>query len=370
MTAPPFDRVVIDPEARDLPFTAGFLGRLPADLPVEVRDPQEPAPRGRRTVHVTVERGAFLRECPCSPGVVRCGYWVLSPAFQCPYACSYCFLRFYAPHEPLTLFANLAAAEAEFQAALGRWPGPVRLGTGEFSDSLALDPWTDHARWLCDLVRPHPQVLLELKTKSAAVEGLLGADAPGNVVAAWSLNPPALVGAEEVGTAPLAERLAAARRVAAAGHRVAFHFDPVVLDGAWQEAYRGVIEALFAHVEPRHVAWISLGMLRFPARFLDRWGPALRGKALFFGEQVPGEDGKLRYFWPLRRDAYRWLIATLRRVAGTDLPLYLCMEPQGMWEAATGWRPGEGQVERYLASGGPQPFPTCVAGPQEPIGLP
>ncbi|GAB6061469.1 SPL family radical SAM protein [Deferrisoma palaeochoriense] len=347
----PFSRIVVDEDVRDLPFTRAFLGRVGDDVPVEVRPQGAPGPRGRSTAHVTREPGRFLKPCPCSPGVVRCGYWVLTPAFQCPFGCTYCFLRFYAPEEPLTVYANLADAEAEFREALEAWPGPVRLGTGEFADSLALDPWTGHARWLRDLVAPHPRVTLELKTKSDRIDGLLGLEPLPNLVVAWSVNPPERIRTDEPGTAPLDRRLAAAAAAVRAGYRVAFHFDPVTLEPGWREAYSGVVEALFSAVPADRVAWVSLGTLRFPRRFLERWGPKLRGARAFFGEHVPGPDGKLRYFWPLRRDAYRFLADRIRRRGGEELRLYLCMETPAMWHAAFGFEPEpEGDVERWLAA--------------------
>jgi len=354
VTAPPFDRVEVDPEVEALPFTRGFLERLPAGVPVRVRSPGDPLPSGKRTVHLTREPGAFLKPCPCSPGAVRCGYWVFSPAFQCPFSCTYCFLRLYAPDAPLTLYANLEEAAQEFSRRAAEWTGPVRVGTGQFADSLALDPWTRHVPWLLGQVAGFPGVELELKTKSDAVEGLLGMRPTANVVVAWSVNPPRIIAAEETGAAPLAARLRAAGEVARAGYRVAFHLDPVLLEDGWEGEYRDVLEQLFSAVDPGGVAWVSLGTLRFPPHFLERWGPELRGHRAFFGELVPGEDGKLRQFWPARRDAYRFLSGELRRRGGGGLRVYLCMEPRATWASALGWSPEEGEVERYLtgAAGG------------------
>ena len=348
MTTPPFDRVVVDPDVTDLVFTREFLRRCPPELPV-IESSEKP--QGRRSVFLTREPGAFLKPCPCSPGAVRCGYWVLSPVFQCPYSCSYCFLRFYAPDEPLTLYANLDAAAAEFHRALAGWSGPVRLGTGEFADSLALDPWTGHSAWLTDLVAPHPQVLLELKTKSANVEALLGRPALPNVVLAWSLNPAARVRSDESGSAPLSRRLEAAAAVAAAGYRVAFHFDPVVLGAGWEAEYDALVTELAAAIPPERVAWVSVGTLRFPPHFLERWGRALAGRREYFDELLPGSDGKLRYFWPDRRRAYRRMEAALRRWGGDELPIYLCMESPQMWHAALGRQPEEAEVEQLLTCG-------------------
>ena len=345
MSTPPFDRVVVDPQVLDAQFTREFLERCPGGIPVSESATR---PSGRRTVFITRELGGFIKPCPCSPGAVRCGYWVLSPVFQCPFRCSYCFLRFYAPDEPLTLYANLPDAERQFHAQLQHWEGPVRLGTGEFSDSLALDPWTGHADWLLDLVADHPRVILELKTKSDEVAALLKRPAQPNVVVAWSVNPPERVTSDEGGTASLEKRLAAASAAVAAGYRVAFHFDPVVLAEGWEAAYGELVARLAAAVPAARVAWVSLGTLRFPPHFLERWGRTLAGRREYFDELLPGSDGKLRYLWADRRRAYRILEGQLRRWGGTGLPVYLCMESPEMWHSAFGHEPLEGEVAAGL----------------------
>jgi len=350
--APPFSRVEVDEDVAETAFTRAFLGRLPSDMDICLRPAQAPAPRGKDVAHLTRERGEFLKPCPCSPGAVRCGYWVLTPAFQCPFGCTYCFLRFYAPEMPLTLYANLEDAAAELTRAVQGWDFPTRVGTGQFADSLALDPWTRHADWLLDQAAALPQVLLELKTKSARIDALLERTPVPNAVVSWSVNPPARIHSDEPGTAPLEERLVAAAAVARAGYRVAFHFDPVVAEEGWQDAYGELVGKLFACVDPARVAWVSLGTLRFPSRFLDRWGASLRGNAAFFGEFLPGEDGKLRYFWPLRKAVYRHLRREIARAAGGTLPVYLCMESPATWASSLGWSPGEGELERFLRSPG------------------
>ncbi len=348
MRVAPFDRVVVDPAVANAPFTRRFLGRCPGDVLVSE---SKIKPRGRRSVFVTREPGSFMKPCPCSPGVVRCGYWVLSPVFQCPFHCSYCFLRFYAPEEPLTLYANLEDAEIQFRKQVRDWDGPVRLGTGEFADSLALDAWTGHADWLLDLVTEYPQVLLELKTKSAEVSALLERPALPNVVVAWSLNPVARVASDEGGTASLSARLATAAAVVEAGYRVAFHFDPVVLGAGWEDAYRDLVRQLAAAVGPERVAWVSVGTLRFPPHFLERWGRTLAGRPEYFDEMLPGSDGKLRSFWPLRSRAYRLMEEELRRWGGAELPVYLCMESTEMWQRTFGHEPAEGEVAAALTRG-------------------
>ncbi|PLX40739.1 MAG: hypothetical protein C0608_08290 [Deltaproteobacteria bacterium] len=340
--------VVVDRKVWEAPFTLSLLGRLPKNVPITIREEGEAKPKGKRTLFITHEPGSFLKACPCSPGVVECGYHVFTLGFQCPYACSYCFLRFYAPDEPLTLYANLDDAARQFKDAAKGWSQPIRIGTGEFTDSLALDHLTNHSAYLAELVRPYPNILMEVKTKSDNVEALLGADPPENLIAAWSVNPPGFIGSDEGGTATLAERLHAAGRYAKAGRRVAFHFDPVVMVEGWQDEYLAVIERIFESVAPEAVAWISVGTLRFPKRFIEEWGGKLCGNPLFFDEFLPSPDGKLRYFWPRRREIYRFFAAKVKEIGGIGVPLYLCMESAEMYSSALGWPVEEGAVENFL----------------------
>ncbi len=242
---------------------------------------------------------------------------------------------------------------AHFHAAAAKWTGPVRVGTGEFTDSLALEPWTGHVPWLAELVRPYPQVQLELKTKSANIAALLEIEPLSNMVVAWTLSPRARVTSDEPGTATLEERFAAAQKVAAHGFDVAFHFDPIIINPKTPEedpiaAYLEVVEEIFERLPVEKIAWISLGTLRFPRRFMDDWGPKLRGNPIYFDEFVSGEDGKLRYFWPIRKNAYDRIARRIAELAADAVPVYLCMESQRMWGAGLGWSPDEEEVERLL----------------------
>lgn len=347
LTELPFSRVAIDAEATELPYTIALLARLGGRLPVAVLAPGE-VPTGKGTLFVTIKKGAFLKECPCTPGAARCGYLVFSPLTGCPFSCSYCFLRFYSPDEPLTVFANVEDAEREFAEWASALTEPVRLGTGEFADSLALDHVTQHGEWLAGLAARFPLVQLELKTKAANPAHLLNLPSLPNLVAAWSVNPPGLA-TEERGAAPIAERLAAAGEVAATGRSVGFHFDPVIVHPGWREGYAKLVRDIFTNVNSGLVRWISLGTLRFPRRFMDSYGPRLAGNPHFFAEFVPGEDGKLRYPWFERREVYKFLTEEILRRGGPGVKVYLCMEPPAMWRAVFGEEPAEGEIGPRLA---------------------
>jgi len=213
-----------------------------------------------------------------------------------------------------------------------------RIGTGEITDSLALDPYIGFAREVVPFFARQPNVLLELKTKSACVDGLLGLDPKERVVVSWSMNPQPVIDRDEHGTASLEERLRAARRCQEAGYRLGFHFDPMIEYPGWEDDYRRLVEEIFATVDWHRISWLSLGVLRQTPGLRRTMGERFPRTKLLTGEQVSCPDGKLRYFQPLRVAMYRKMAGWIRRAAPT-VKIYLCMESKEVWEQVFGYAP-------------------------------
>jgi len=308
---------------------------------------------GKRRLVLQRHRGSFLQACPAGTGgLVCCSYMVVNFASNCPYDCSYCFLQEYLADNPaLTAFTNVDEALREVATVVRAHPHKqFRIGTGELADSLALDPLTGLSRQIVPFFAGLENVTLELKTKSDCVEELVRLDPKGRVVVAWSVNAPTIVAEEEHGTASLAARLAAARRVLEAGYQVGFHFDPLVeLDG-WEREYAEVVERIFSAVDPARVAWVSLGALRLSPGLEGAMRRRERRSRVLGAELVAGEDGKARVWRGLRVRMYRHVVDCLRRVGG-PFPIYLCMEGAGMWERVMGEVPSDRALGMRLAAG-------------------
>jgi spore photoproduct lyase len=213
-----------------------------------------------------------------------------------------------------------------------------RIGTGELSDSLALDPVLGFSGDLVPFFAARKNVLLELKTKSDCVAGLLSLDPKDRVVVSWSLTPPEITDSEEHNTASFSSRLEAAQRVQAAGYKLGFHFDPVIEYPNWEEGYRDTISRVFSHIDSRRVAWVSLGSLRLTPTLRTTMRRRFPSTRLLSGEQVPCADGKWRTFQALRVRMYRALTAWLKEAA-PHVPYYMCMETAPVWEKVFGRAP-------------------------------
>jgi spore photoproduct lyase len=254
--------------------------------------------------------------------------------------CSYCYLQDYLADNPsLKVFSNVDDLISEADRLLSRHRKFFfRVGTGEIADSLALEPYIGFCSEVIPFFAEQPNCLLELKTKSDRVESLLGFDPKGRVVVSWSMNPQTVIEADERRTASLDERLRAARQCQEAGYKVGFHFDPMIEYAGWERDYREMVEKIFAVIDVRRIAWLSMGVLRqTPAlkRIMRERFPSTR---LLSGEQVLCPDGKMRYFQPLRVGMYRKMLGWIRSASPTVF-VYLCMESREVWERVFGFAP-------------------------------
>jgi spore photoproduct lyase len=336
-------RLVIDAAVADTALVRRILDcytEVPVEWVERVADEQSALADGQ-TLEVTRFRGRFVKACPGTRSYLCCGYQILNLGTQCSLGCTYCILQAYLAGRNLRLFANLGDMWLELMEHLRSSPRNVhRLGTGEFMDSLLLDPVTHLSRELVPVFAGQPRAVLELKTKTANVELLEGLSHGGRTIVAWSLNPPDLIRSEEPEAAGLEERLAAARRCQEWGYRLAFHFDPLIAYPGWQQGYTEVVNQLAATVDPERIAWISLGTLRFMPALKKIIRRRHAGSALLHEELVPGLDGKLRYFRDLRVEMYRYLSTLLGRLS-RELLIYLCMESEDVWREAMGFSPAE-----------------------------
>jgi spore photoproduct lyase len=350
------DTLYIDPEVDSHPVVQEFRRRLgitgttvsdPEEIWTAVRAAGDPEARGKRVLHLTRNRGAFVKRCPGTRHYTCCGYRILHVASYCTMDCAYCILQSYFHPPVLQYFVNREDLLAELDGALadGRLH---RFGTGEFTDSLIWDAWTDLSPDLVRRFAGQATSVLELKTKTARIDHLIGLAHGRRTVLAWSLNTEPVIREQERGTAPLERRLHAAAEAVAAGYPVAFHFDPLVVYAGCEADYRRVIDRMFAAVGPESIVWISLGAFRFMPGLKATLERRFPRSTITCGEFVPGLDGKMRYFKPLRMQLFRALVAAIR-ARGPQVCTYLCMEDDEVWRHALGFTPAErGGLSRML----------------------
>ncbi|MEJ2536286.1 MAG: hypothetical protein P8048_04410, partial [Calditrichia bacterium] len=318
-----------------------------------------PVNQGKKTLWLTRFKGKFLKPCPGTAESYRCcNYLVINETTNCPIDCSYCILQEYINNPAITVYTNYGQILSEIRNLSRYNPHRIlRIGTGELTDSLALDPVTGLSEKLIAEIQRLPNVLLELKTKTENIEHLLHLN-PEKVVLSWSVNPEQLVKSEEHKSAGIIKRLESAQRAAQKGFLIGFHFDPIIYSLNWQSDYVKLIDTMSTYLSDKNIAWISLGALRYPAPLKQIARGRFPSSPIFSADQITGKDGKTRYLRPLRQKMFEVIYNRLHSIWPKAF-IYFCMESEEIWQAVSGRSPKNNlEVDWIFAEHLHQKFPT------------
>ena len=341
-------KLYIDRKIADFPQVGTISRHL--DLPTEfVSDPQEvydrvlaakdPVKTGKTVLFLTYNRGAFIKNCPGTRSYTCCGYHILHIGTYCHMDCTYCILQSYFHPPVLQYFVNHNDLFTELEAIFAQ-KTIHRLGTGEYTDSLIWELWTDLSIRLVPAFAAQKSAILELKTKTTAIDRLEQLSHNRKTIMAWSVNTPRIIAGQERQTAPLVARLKAAAKCESWGYPLAFHFDPIVIYDGCAADYERVVKQIFSYVSSGSIVWISLGTFRFMPALKTLIQKRFPKSDIIYGEFITGLDGKMRYFKPLRIEIYQKIITCIRAHAPRAL-IYFCMEDDEVWQKSLGFTASE-----------------------------
>lgn len=248
-------------------------------------DPRRAYAEAKATLAVVVAPPSKRKLQPIAPSAD----WRVDLAEGCPAHCSYCYLAGSLKGPPITrVYANLEEILGGLPAYLGQGTitsrSRARAHEGTtfeascYTDPLALEPLTGSlsaaiawfGRWQAD-------AQLRFTSKFAGVEPLLGLEHNGRTRMRASINPRAFARFEG-GTSPVADRLAALRRMALAGYPVGLTIAPIIAADGWPQAYGALIDDAAAALN--HVPALDLTVELITHRFtagskamLDSWYP-------------------------------------------------------------------------------------------------
>jgi spore photoproduct lyase len=338
------------PEVAAIQSKLGIPGKIVDDLSTvfeTIADSEDSIKKGKRILVLKRNKGAFIKDCPGTRAYTCCGYQILHIGSFCTMDCSYCILQSYFHPPVLQYFVN----HTDLFDELGRLfslNSISRVGTGEFTDSLIWEAWSDLTPSLVRRFAGQHRAVLELKTKTVAIDALRSLQHGRKTIVSWSVNTAPVLQTEERRTTPLSARLAAARQCESWGYPLAFHFDPIILYEGCEADYQAVVHQLFSHVSPENIVWISLGTFRFMPSLKKIIQKRFPRSKIVYGEFIPGLDGKMRYFKPLRIQIYQKMISWIRQAA-PNTRIYFCMEDDEVWQKTMGYLPAEfGGLPRML----------------------
>lgn len=344
MTRYDFNNLLLLSESHGDSLTERILQNLPgisvklinggSELQNELRN--NPSLNSKKTLILRKNRGKFLKRCPGTKEFICCNYHVINNVLGCPINCAYCVLDSYLDFNAITIFTNLDDFYREF-SEFKQKNKFFRVGTGELSDSLAIDDLTHFSFDLTSTIDDDCGGLLEFKTKSSNIDNLLTVRPSKRIVVGLSLNTEWAICNFEKGASIQSERINSLKILSEYGYSISIHFDPIIIYDGCEREYCNLIDKLFCSIKNnKSIAWISMGGLRFGKEQKDIM--KREQVKLLQGEFVRSRDGKYRYFKPERINLYRTMIRQIKKY-GQHIPVYLCMESMDVWEEVCGNKP-------------------------------
>jgi len=355
-------RIVIDTASLDDGITRRVTSSYPEaridvlDRPLEFLREND---FGKGTVVLTHNRERFVKDFKGSSGTVGCGEKYIASIMNCPFNCSYCYLRTYLDYRSIVIFTNTDRLMEEVAGVI-EGNDEITLTTGEFSDSLALEHITETTRTLLPLFSSS-SAKLELRTKTSMADRVIDLfngmspdrkETPGdgtetedkvneflperfkhNLIVTWTLAPRKAIKNEEPGTASLNDRMEALEKTASSGIKVGIRLDPVIPFYFEEPLYREIVEELSRKIPQGMIERIEIGTVRFPERLVDTIGMKRDGRNILKGDFVKNRDGKFVLIRPLRIKIYRALVSIVRRYM-PDTDVVLSMESNDVAEDA------------------------------------
>ena len=235
----------------------------------------------------------------------------------CPARCHYCYLMCtFFSNSYLRIFVN---REAMWQVIVRKAAQAVNLYTfelGSNSDLVLEDSITGNLRWVIERFAYLNKAQATLATKFSQVAPLFDLDHRGKTTIRISVNPRDYIKRIEKGTAPLAQRVEAANRLAEKGYPVGINLAPVMLLEDWQDQYSQLLSYLAATLSERVkrelffvVIFMTYGYANeniLDQAYPDR--PPLMNRDLM----RPKGRGKLCYKDPTRKEAEEFLRQQLK----------------------------------------------------------
>lgn len=280
------------------------------------------------------EDSKVFGKCPvASTKTLCCNLLTIDAVQNCSFQCSYCSIQKFYKGKTIVEY-DLDKKIEELSKNIDP-KKTYHFGTGQSSDSLV---WGNRFRGIEALIRfarKHPNVIVELKSKSSNITHLLQVEIPQNVICSWSLNPQTIIENEEHGTASLDARLQSARMIADKGNVVGFHFHPIFYYDHFKRDYGSLVENMINLFSVNEVAMVSMGVPTYTPKVIS----SIREKKIHskcLQMDLCDASGKLSYPRELKVEIFKTLYQVLSPWH-SQVFIYLCMEPQEIWPEVMGF---------------------------------
>lgn len=275
---PLFSHIYIEKEVRNDPVTKRIIARYPKSVLIEINHYKDVFNRSHQNYRIQKQSPNLIlakkQHNLIYEGASVCQsfgnqhFYYTSSVMNCIYDCEYCYLQGMYPSANLVVFVNLEEIFEEVEQLLDKHP--VYLCVSYDTDLLAMEQILGYVKEWISFATLHPELTLEIRTKSADQSLFEQLQPLDNVIFAWTLSPQKVTDCFERHTPSLKSRLACVGTAAGKGFRVRLCFDPLIYFAGWEEEYQAMLTEVFDKLAPEQIMDVSIGVFRIPQDYLKR----------------------------------------------------------------------------------------------------
>lgn len=291
-----FSHLYVEKKVLDHPHTLKIIEKFNASNIIVIEHYKEvfnrpsqsfAAQSGSKKLILAHKEGKFLHEgSQYSDGFNHQQFFYASSVMGCLYDCDYCYLQGLYPSANTVLFVNLEDAFSELLPYLG---SDTLVATSYDTDTMAIESLTHQTLSWLKFAREHPNLHLEIRTKSANIKALKNCTPSERATLAWTLSPQAIIDRYEHATPSLAKRLNAIQEAIALGWKVRICIDPVIYTEQFDTLYPELIETIFTTIDPISIEQLTLGSFRMSQSHLRSLKKLRRSDVAFYPYTVRDE---------------------------------------------------------------------------------
>ncbi len=188
-----------------------------------------------------------------------------STVYNCPFACSYCFLQGFFQSAHFLSFVNFEEYFDQIQKKIKEHAMDRLYFCAAYeTDPLATEFFSSFLEEFLPFFEGCKNSFFELRTKCANITPLLKRKSIENCLVAFSLNPSLLIQTLEKKSSSLEQRIEAISHLQEEGWPIGLRFDPLFFFEGFEEEYGTLFSSLFAAIDRKKIHSATLGTLRFP----------------------------------------------------------------------------------------------------------
>ncbi|XDD50392.1 radical SAM protein [Leptospira sp. WS92.C1] len=266
-----FSHIYLEESAKDHPKTTEILSKfpnshvIPIDSYKEVFNPSsqnfQTQKRSPKLILAKRKEQFLYSGSGVAPDFGYQFFYYNALVLNCLYNCSYCYLQGMYSSANLVVFVNNEdyIRETAEQLKLSK---PLYLCISYDTDLLALENTLGYCKEWIEFANIHPDLIVELRTKSANFKSIARLKPTSNIILAWTLSPESVIAEHEPLTPRLSSRLKNIKEALEAGWQVRLCLDPILNVPKWKSIYSDFISRIFEQIPGDKLREISLGVFR------------------------------------------------------------------------------------------------------------